>query len=420
MDKTKPYLIPKQLVMDAYLRMKANNGAAGIDEVTIQEFDKDLKNNLYKLWNRMSSGTYFPPAVKAVAIPKSNGGTRILGIPTVPDRVAQTVVKMVLEPLVEPKFHQDSYGYRPRKSALDAVGMARKRCWKYDWCIDYDIKGFFDNLDHNLVMKAVRHHTDSKWILLYVERWLKAPMQKEDGTLIQRDKGTPQGGVVSPLLANIFMHHTFDDWMRRTFPNVPFERYADDGLAHCSSYDQAKRVLEAMKQRLQECGLEIHPEKTRIVYCKDDDRKKSHEHEKFDFLGFTFRSRLSKNKWGKHFVNFTPAISQKAAKLIRAEIRQWAIQNRSDKQIDDLARMFNAPVQGWINYYGAYYKSALYPILREIETDLVLWAKRKYKRLKGHHIKAIHWLGRIARREPRLFAHWRLGLTSSVGKMGAV
>ncbi len=343
-----------------------------------------------------------------------------MGIPSVSDRVAQTVVKMVLEPLVEPKFHPDSYGYRPRKSAIEAVGMARKRCWKYNWCIDYDIKGFFDNLDHSLVLKAVKHHTDSKWIHLYIERWLKAPMQLEDGTQIQRDKGTPQGGVVSPLLANIFMHYAFDEWMKRTFPNVPFERYADDGLAHCSSYEQAKRVLEAIKLRLQECGLEIHPDKTRIVYCKDDDRKKSHEHEKFDFLGFTFRARLSKNKWGKHFVNFTPAIGQKAAKSIRGEIRSWRIHNRSDKQIDDIARMFNAQVQGWINYYGAFYKSALYPILREIETDLILWARRKYKRFKGHHTNAIHWLGRIARREPRLFAHWRLGLRSPVGKMGAV
>jgi RNA-directed DNA polymerase len=322
--------------------------------------------------------------------------------------------------MVEPKFHQDSYGYRPGKSALDAVGSARKRCWKYNWVIDYDIKGFFDNLDHELVMKAVRHHTDSKWILLYVERWLKAPMQKEDGSLVQRDRGAPQGGVISPLLANIFMHHAFDNWMKRCFPGVPFERYADDGLVHCSSYEQARLVLEAMKKRLQECGLEIHPDKTRIVYCKDDDRKKSHENEKFDFLGFTFRPRLSKNKRGKHFVNFTPAISQKAAKSVREEIRKWKIHNRSDKQIDDLAKMFNAKVQGWINYYGAYYKSALYPILREIETDLILWAKRKYKRFKGHHIKAIHWLGRIARREPKLFAHWRLGLASPVGKMGAV
>ena len=254
--------------------------------------------------------------------------------------------------------------------------MARKRCWNYDWCIDYDIKGFFDNLDHELVMKAVKHHTDSKWILLYVERWLKAPMQKEDGTLNQRDKGTPQGGVVSPLLANIFMHHALDDWMKRTFPNVPFERYADDGLAHCKTYEQAKLVLDAMKQRLQECGLEIHPDKTRIVYCKDDNRRGSHDYEKFDFLGFTFRSRLSKNKGGKYFVSFIPAISQKAAKSIRAKIRHWGIQNRNNKQIDDIARMFNAQVQGWINYYGAYYKSALNPILGEIEADLSLGSTR--------------------------------------------
>jgi len=418
MDKAKPYLIPKQLVMDAYQRVKANKGAAGIDDVTIQEFEKDLKNNLYKIWNRMSSGTYFPPAVKAVAIPKSNGGTRILGIPTVPDRVAQTVVKMVLEPIVEPKFHSDSYGYRPGKSALDAVGMARKRCWKYDWCIDYDIKGFFDNLDHCLVMKAVKHHTDSKWVLLYVERWLKAPLQKEDGTLVQRDRGTPQGGVISPLLANIFMHHTFDDWMRRNFPQIPFERYADDGLAHCSSYQQAQLVLEAMKKRLQECGLEIHPDKTRIVYCKDEDRRKSHEHEKFDFLGFTFRPRLSKNKWGKQFVNFTPAISNKAAQAIRDEIRSWQLHLRSDKRIDDIARMFNAQIRGWINYYGAFYKSALYPVLKTIEKDLITWTRRKYKRLKGHQKRAEYWLGRIALREPNMFAHWRY-VRSPVGKMGA-
>jgi RNA-directed DNA polymerase len=296
--------------------------------------------------------------------------------------------------------------------------MARKRCWKYDWCIDFDIRGFFDNLSHDLVMKAVKHHTDSKWVLLYVERWLKAPLQKKDGTLVQRDRGTPQGGVASPLLANIFMHHTFDDWMRRNFPHVPFERYADDGLVHCSSYEQAKLVLEAMEKRLQECGLEIHPDKTRIVYCKDADRKKSHEHEKFDFLGFTFRPRLSKNRWGKHFVNFTPAISNKASQAIRDEIRKWKIHLRTHKRLDDIARMFNSQVRGWINYYGAYYKSALYPVLKEIEKDLVIWTRRKYKRLKGHHKKAEYWLGRIARREPDLFAHWRF-IRSSVGKMGA-
>jgi RNA-directed DNA polymerase len=297
--------------------------------------------------------------------------------------------------------------------------MARKRCWKYDWVIDLDIRDFFGRLNHELAMKAVRHHTDEKWIHLYVERWLKAPVEQEDGSLLSRDRGTPQGGVVSPLISNIFMHHAFDDWMRRNFPHVPFERYADDGVAHCTSYRQAKMVLEAIQQRLRECGLELHPEKTRIVYCKDSDRQGSHENERFDFLGFTFRPRLSKNKWGKGFVNFTPAISDKAAREIRREIKSWRMHLRSDKTLTDLARMFNAQVQGWINYYGSFYKSELYPILRNIENILIRWARRKYKRLKGHQTRAKHWLGRIARREPKLFAHWRLGLTSPVEAMGA-
>lgn len=415
LDKTKPYSISKHLVLEAYLRVKANRGAAGVDEETIEDFEKDRKNNLYRIWNRMSSGSYFPPAVRAVAIPKDNGKTRLLGIPTVSDRVAQTVVKMQLEPKVEPKFHQDSYGYRPKKSAIEAVGQARKRCWRNDWVIDLDIRGFFDNLDHELVMKAVRHHTDCPWILLYVERWLKAAVEMEDGTQVARDRGTPQGGVISPLLANIFMHHAFDDWMRRQFPQVPFERYADDVLAHCSSEEQAKRVLEAITIRLGECKLEVNAEKTRIAYCKDEDRPGSHEWERFDFLGFTFQPRLAKNKYGKHFVSFLPAISDKAAKAIRQEIRSWRMHLRSDKNLDDLARMFNARVQGWINYYGNFYKSAMYPTLKNIERYLIRWATRKYKRLQGHKTRAKRWLGRIARREPKLFAHWRLGLRSCAG-----
>ena len=313
MDKTKPFCISKKLVHEAYLRVKANQGAAGVDGETIEGFEQDLKPNLYRIWNRMSSGTYFPPPVRTVEIPKSDGGTRRLGIPTVADRVAQTVVKIVLEPVVEPKFHADSYGYRPGKSAIAAVAMARKRCWKYDWVIDLDIRDFFGSLRHDLIMKAVKHHTAEKWIQLYVERWLTAAVEQADGSLLGRDRGTPQGGVVSPVLSNIFMHHAFDDWMRRNFPQVPFERYADDGVVHCQTFKQAQTVLEAIRQRLKDCGLELHPEKTRIVYCKDDDRKGSYEHERFDFLGFTFRPRLSKNKWGKGFVNFTPAISDKAA-----------------------------------------------------------------------------------------------------------
>jgi len=401
--------------MAAWERVKANKGAFGVDEESIEDFELNLKSNLYKLWNRMSSGTYFPPPVRAVEIPKSDGQTRLLGIPTVSDRVAQTVAKLYLEPLVEPTFHEDSYGYRPGKSALDAVGTARKRCWRQDWCIDLDIKGFFDNLDHELMMKAIKFHTDEKWIHLYIERWLKASLQREDGELIKREKGTPQGGVVSPLLANIFMHYAFDKWMKRRFPEVKFERFADDILAHCSSLKQAERVLEEIRIRLKECGLELHPEKTKIVYCKDVDRKGSYEHERFDFLGYTFRPRLSKNKMGKCFVNFTPAVSQRAANRIRKEIRSWKIHLRSDKNIDDLARMFNAYVQGWVNYYGRYYKSAMYPFLRNIEGYLIRWVMRKYKRFQGHKQRARKWLGCVRKREPRLFVHWRLGLGSPVG-----
>ena len=271
MSEAKPYDISKQLVWEAYQRVKANRGAAGVDGVSLAAFEKDLKGNLYKVWNRMSSGSYHPPPVRLVEIPKDNGGTRPLGIPTIADRVAQTVVKMVLEPLVEPRFHPDSYGYRPGRSALDAVGMARKRCWEIDWVIDLDIKGFFDSIPHDLVERAVAHHTDLAWVRLFIGRWLRAPVECPDGTLVERTKGTPQGGVVSPLLANLFLHYAFDRWMDRNYPGVRFERYADDAIVHCRSKEEARSVLEAIRGRFTECGLELHPEKTRIVYCKEDD-----------------------------------------------------------------------------------------------------------------------------------------------------
>jgi RNA-directed DNA polymerase len=417
MSSVKSYEISKQIVWDAYERVKANGGAAGVDGQTITMFEENLKDNLYKLWNRMSSGSYFPPAVRYVEIPKSDGKTRTLGIPTVTDRIAQMVVKMQLEPMVEPHFHPDSYGYRPKKSAHDALGVARQRCWQYNWCVDLDIKGFFDNLEHELVMRAVSRHTDSKWILLYVERWLKAPGQQRDGTLIARDKGTPQGGVISPLLANLFLHYAFDKWMERNYPNNPFERYADDVIAHCNSEAEAMNLKEAIQQRLQECKLELHPEKTRIVYCKDDDRRGRYEHEKFDFLGYTFRARRSKNRYGKHFVNFTPAVSNKAAKAMRQKMRGWRLQLRSDKSIEDLGCMFYSTINGWINYYGKYYKSALYPVFQHLDRLLVWWAMRKYKKLRGHQRKATHWLGRIAKRETYRFPHWkRLGIHPAAGQ----
>ena len=313
MSEAKPYDIPKRLVWEAYQRVKANRGAAGVDGVSLAAFEQNLKGNLYKIWNRMSSGSYHPPPVRLVEIPKDTGGTRPLGIPTISDRVAQTVAKMVLEPLVEPRFHPDSYGYRPGRSALDAVGVARKRCWETDWVIDLDIRSFFDSIPHDLVERAVAHHTDLAWVRLYVGRWLRAPVERPDGTREERTKGTPQGGVASPLLANLFLHYAFDLWMHRSYPGVRFERYADDAIVHCRSEEEARSVLEAIRGRFAECGLELHPEKTRIVYCKDDDRPGQHEHIKFDFLGYTFQPRRAKNRWGRFFISFLPAISNKAA-----------------------------------------------------------------------------------------------------------
>lgn len=421
LSKTKPFAISIEVVREAYARVKAKQGAPGVDGETIEDFEEDLDKNLYRIWNRMSSGTYFPPAVRSVEIPKydGKGGVRRLGVPTVSDRVAQTVVKLYLEPDLEPIFHEDSYGYRPNKSALDAVASARKRCWRYNWVVDLDIRAFFDTLDHALVMQMVRIHTDCRWILLYIERWLKAPMQLQDGSLQERNCGSPQGSVISPLISNIFMHHVFDQWMQHEIKHVPFERYADDAIAHCKTEKQALYIRDRIAKRLAQYKLELHPEKTRIVYCKDEDRKGSYTHEKFDFLGYEFRPRLSKNRQGKHFVNFTPAVSTKAKKRMSAEMRSWGIHLRSDKSIQDLARMFNATVQGWINYYGRFYKSELYSTLRQLNHDLEIWARKKYKRLRAHGTRALRWLARIAMREPDLFAHWRFGLRPDGWALGA-
>jgi RNA-directed DNA polymerase len=414
--EAKPYVIPKQLVWDAYQRVKANRGAAGVDGESLAAFEKDLKGNLYKVWNRMSSGSYFPPPVRLVEIPKDNGGTRPLGIPTVADRVAQTVVKMVLEPLVEPAFHPDSYGYRPGKSALDAVGVARKRCWDANWVIDLDIKAFFDSLSHDLVERAVSHHTDSPWVRLYIARWLRAPVQRADGTLEQRTRGTPQGGVVSPLLANLFLHYAFDSWMRRTFPHVQFERYADDAIVHCRSERQARAVRDAIRGRFAQCELELHATKTRIVYCKDDDRPGEYEHIAFDFLGYTFQPRRAKNRWGKFFVSFLPAMSAKAAKRVRKTIRDWRMAStRNNQRLEDLARVVNPVVRGWLNYYGRFYRSKCVQVLRHLNEALAAWARRKYRRFHRRERASMHWLGGIARRDPKLFVLWQLGMTPAAG-----
>lgn len=420
MSQAKPFSISKRVVWEAYERVKANKGAAGVDAETVEEFEKDLKDNLYKLWNRMSSGAYFPPPVRTVEIPKDNGGKRRLGIPTVADRIAQTVVKMYLEPLVEPHFHQDSYGYRPGKSAGEAVGVARTRCWRHDWVLDLDIKGFFDNLDWALTLRAVRKYTNSPWVLLYIERWLKAPAQLEDGTRVERSKGTPQGGVISPLLANIFLHLAFDTWMRSEHPEVPFERYADDVVVHCKTEEQAQAVQKSIEDRLVRCKLELNQKKTKIAYCKDENRTGSYPNEKFDFLGYTFRPRLSKRRpsgrRGEYFVNFSPAVSNKAATKMRREMRRWRLHLWSGQNLDDMARKCNPVIRGWITYYGRHYRSALYPVFKQLNRALVKWAMRKYKRQRDHQRRATHWLGQVAQREPRLFAHWQmLGLRPAAG-----
>ncbi len=400
--------ITKRQVWEAYKRVKANRGAAGVDGQTIEQFEEDLSNNLYKLWNRLASGSYMPRAVRRVEIPKADGGTRPLGIPTVVDRIAQTVVKQHLEPRLEEHFHEDSYGYRPGKSAHQALDRARRRCWDYAWVVDLDIKGFFDTIDHELLMRALQKHTSESRVLMYVRRWLQAPVELAEGQLQVRALGTPQGGVISPLLANLFLHYVFDVWMQRHHPDVPFERYADDALCHCRTRVQAEQVLARLTQRFVDCGLTLHPQKTRLVYCKDDDRRGEHPETSFDFLGYTFRARRSKNRWGKFFVNFSPGMSAKAGKRIRQEIRSWNLPRRSDKTLEDLAHMFNQRVRGWVNYYGQFYKSALYPTLRQLDRKLALWATRKYKRLRRHRRRADHWLERIARGKPGLFAHWRL------------
>lgn len=410
-SKVKSFVISKQVVWKAWEHVKANRGAAGVDEQSIVEFEADLQRNLYKLWNRLSSGSYMPLPVKAVQIPKKDGqGVRVLGIPTVTDRVAQTVVKLYLEPVVEPVFHCDSYGYRPERSALDAVKVCRERCWRSDWIIDLDIRSFFDMLDHELVLRAVAHHTDERWILLYVQRWLTAPLAQEDGTVVARDRGTPQGSAISPLLANIFLHYALDLWMEREFPAVRFERYADDVIVHCNGEQRAKYVLDAITQRMTRCHLELHPEKTRIVYCKDANRKGSYEHEQFTFLGFTFRPRLVRNKRsGRMFVSFCPALSNDAAKVMRQTVKRWRLHRRSRRTLTDLARACNMVVQGWINYYGGFYSRELIHSLRRINHYLMRWAMKKYKRLRGHPTRAWKFLETVAARQPDLFAHWRIG-----------
>lgn len=406
--KVKSFEIPKRLVCEAWEKVRANAGAPGVDTVSISQFAASETDNLYRLWNRMSSGSYFPGAVRAVEIPKDHGaGVRVLGVPNTADRVAQTAAAMLLEEKLEPIFHPDSYGYRPGRSAHDALAAARKRCWKQNWVIDLDLRAFFDSVPHDLLLKAVAHHTDERWVLLYIGRWLTAPMQMADGTLAAREKGTPQGSPISPLLANLFMHYAFDKWMDREHPGCPFERYADDIVAHCDSEEQARSLLAAIADRLGAVGLELHPDKTKIVFCKDANRPGGSEHTSFDFLGYTFRGRLARGPRG-FFVSFSPAMSAKATKAVGQKVRAWHLNRRSGTDLSGLAGDINPQVRGWINYYGAFYRSELYSLARRIDGHLVRWAMQKFKRLRGKPSRAWDWLEAARQRQPKLFAHWHL------------
>lgn len=408
MSSAKAFIIPKALIWEAYRDVKRSHGGPGVDGQTMEVFENDLRNQLYKIWNRMSSGSYFPPPVLRVQIPKPGGGIRQLGIPTIGDRIAQAAVKRYLEPLVEPYFHEDSYGYRPGRSALDAVGKARQRCWRDNWVLDLDISKFFDTLDHGLVLRAVRRFTTCKWVLLYIERWLKADVVLPDGTLLKRDRGTPQGGVISPLLANIFLHLVFDQWMEKHYPNIHFERYADDIVVHCRSRKQLRMIHHRIESRLKQCRLRLNPNKTRVVYCKDSRRNGNWPCYSFDFLGYTFRPRSARNYRGQFFVSFSPAISRKAARNLRQTIRRvWNLKARTHMSLNDLARWINPVVTGWINYYGRFCRSALHCVLDHVNTALANWAMRKFKRLRRRKSRAHAWVKAVARRSPRLFSHWR-------------
>ena len=406
MKSTKSFVIAKREVWEAYQQVKANRGAAGIDEETIAMFDQNLSRNLYKLWNRMSSGSYFPPPVKQVEIPKAKGGTRKLGIPTVSDRIAQTVVKRAIEPILDPIFHPDSYGYRPGRSAKQAIAVTRKRCWQFDWVVEFDIKSAFDQIDHSLLMKAVRSHIREGWILLYIERWLTAPFETTDGERLPRERGTPQGGVVSPILMNLFMHYTFDAWMKRTNPSCPFARYADDAVVHCRTRKQAEDVMRSIALRLAECGLTMHPEKSKVVYCKDSNRTASYPHVSFTFLGFTFRPRKAINRQKRAFTNFLPGVSADALKRMRKEVRGWRIHRQTPGTLVELAQQYNPKIRGWWNYFGAFYRTAMHRLSQSIDQKLKQWARRKYKTLSRNKRRSAGWLRKMKNETPRMFFHW--------------
>jgi RNA-directed DNA polymerase len=409
--KQKPFEIRFDRIVLAYKTVKANKGSYGVDGISLEAYEVNLQDNLYKLWNRMSSGSYFPQAVRQVEIDKKGGGKRPLGIPSVADRVAQAVVKRELEIMLEPIFHEDSFGYRRNRGVLDAVGKARERCWRYKWALDIDIKSFFEDISHELLMKAVRKHTNCKWHLLYIERWLKAPVQQVDGSVKEKVKGTPQGAVISPILANLFLHYAFDEWMRRNISHCPFERYADDIVVHCDTKSSAAWVESKLETRLQQCGLTLHPVKTKIVDCRTVKESKSSEHQEFDFLGHTFRKRKAKTKQGEFFTSYLPAVSKKAVKAIQGKVKECEPLAKTTGTLKEIATELNPKIRGWFNIFSKFYISEFKRHIQFINWRLMLWAKRKFKRLRRNRWNAKEWLRKISTSQPTLFEHWKHGVT---------
>lgn len=418
--EAKPFGITKREVWEAYRHVKANKGVAGIDDESIEMFEVNLKGNLYRVWNRMCSGSYFPPAVKLVEIPKKDGGVRTLGIPTVSDRVAQTVVKKRIEPRLEELFHPNSYGFRPGKCQKDAIEEVRYRCGYFDWVVEFDIHRAFDELDHIRLMKAVRMHVKDRWTVLYIERWLKAPFEKEDGTTVLRDKGVPQGSVIGPILMNLFMHFCFDRWMQQRHGYLSFVRYADDAVVFCKTKKQAQYLLESIGWRLRDCGLKLNLRKSSIVYCRDSRRQEKHACQQFTFLGFTFKPRTAKKQTGEVTLGFLPGVSQECVKEMLQQIRRWKLPRQTNASIQELAARYNPKLRGWFNYYGQFRKTALRRVYESFEAALARWARRKYKKLQRHIGRSFKWIWRVARRAPGMFFHWRAYGQAGGRAMGAV
>jgi len=406
-SKTVP--VTKEMVREAYRKVKSNKGAAGVDKESLADYEADLLNNLYVLWNRMSSGSYFPKPVRSVSIPKANGKKRVLGIPTVSDRIAQQVVKSYLEPRLEGEFANESYGYRPLKSQHQAVEAVHENVRQYAWVIDMDIKSFFDEVNHDLLMKALDRHVPEKWVKLYIKRWLESPAQQKDGTLIQKEgKGTPQGGVISPLLANLFLHYVLDKWLGKHYPEIAFVRYADDMVIHCSTEAETKQMLTAIRLRLAECKLSLSEEKTKMVYCRDYRRVQQDYGKKFDFLGFTFKPRTLPSKRGGLFVGYGCAISQKAQTRVIQVWKELNLHRRSDLTIQDIANEVNPQMRGVIKYYGKYKLWELQRLMRHFEFRLAKWVLNRYRKFKGSYEKAYGWINEMKVSYPGMFYHWTL------------